>query len=345
MPGMSLSDLLNLRGIIPRPTITLPPVPGQTYFPQPVNDVRPIRLPLNGVITFGLEDLYFWATLARSVYFTDDQFIQRTAAALKAPTVVNFVANSTSSEYGYAIIRYEDGAILVVSGTSNTLQTTRQFLAHLGDFQLAPGGYETNRHWLDAAAPIVAALTPYLASDTPLLAIGHSAGGAVAANVLLQFAGAQVDNQFSLVTFGSPAFFSVAMQMFASHVAQLRVVGVNDPVPYLPFPTSFGYVASATSPVFAVRPRSYRHATVPFVLTGSNRPRYAAINEQDVGTWLGQATMFLLGDESAQELHSMRRYAEYCGAAAPAAWEDYIQGWANYPDLSAVNEQLTLLNF
>jgi len=129
--------------------------------------------------------LYWLATLTRASYSPTSALFERAVrAVLPASYTVLFVPNGVAGTPGYGLITLPQGAIMVVSGTTQLSQWLEQVLENgLVDWTTAPGGplpvasmtsYNTN------ANRVLAALNPTIPNDDQVLFVGHSMGGAVA---------------------------------------------------------------------------------------------------------------------------------------------------------------------
>lgn len=186
-------------------TPPLPPVPIAPALP-PSEQVRFVsELPLSDPRV-----IYWLATLARATYAASDVLFRRAAyAVLPATYPVTFVANGPAASPGYGVLRLPQGAIVVISGTTQLGQWLDQVFSNaLTDWSTAtPSGPKISSmsSYIASANTIGAALGPLVPSDNQILFVGHSMGGGVAQLLHAQTSDASSPRSESrCLTFASP---------------------------------------------------------------------------------------------------------------------------------------------
>jgi hypothetical protein len=323
-----------------------PPVIGVTYNPLPLRTVAPYFDPIPSAVLAGSVDRYWYSTLARSVYWPDGTMTNRVMGDLKPLSAPLTFVRSVGPTFGYALGEYDDGWVLVVSGTTNTSQAIAQFLSVAGNFTTGTGDWEANSYWYSNAQAIVAAIGGTIGRGDNVLAIGHSAGGAIANLVLALLPGVANVGQYQSVTFGAPAWSNTKLNIWMSSVQQVRYTNQLDAVPYLPPPAFVGYASGIGSPAFRINPGDYAHSVLAQVLQTDGSLSWANSFEQQPLNWLQNLASFISGMSATLAAHTMANYTAltFRQANLVGPWP-FAANWANYPDLLTANAAMLAAGF
>jgi pimeloyl-ACP methyl ester carboxylesterase len=318
-----------------QPTI----VPNETYTPANLKDVSPAAGP-GGVVKWDRDVAYWWMTLCRASYAPTAAWPTRALNALKPTSQVLFTPNSSSLTPGWFAGVWEDGVCIVVSGTTNFVQALNYILLHASDMQ-GGTGWTVNRAWYQAANAILPGILPLMVpSDKFVFLLGHSYGAAVAATITALLPQSQVLGQSALATAGSPAYGSTAFCNRVANVQTLRIANVGDAVPYLPPPSMVGYATAVANPNFRLNPGTYRHCNPPTLLRESGGYATGAFEEQDPGVWFSAAAGFLANNPTNIVGHRMREYTRRALLTVPTIPGSFMDRWAFFTDLPAINDEM-----
>lgn len=335
-PGMTDNEFQFLRGLVPDPRVQpSTPIPGVTYYPQPVDSISPYRPDLGTSWKWHEPDLFFWASLLRASYAPDNSFVDRVGNDFKDVEIVAYQAPGPGFTYGWNLLRYSDGAVLNIAGTANRYQAISYFVGHLGDVYTAPSGWQINAAWEAGAAPIRAALGSLLQPNEEVLVLGHSSGAAVGAAVIAGLLSAGSTNKFGQVTFGAPAYATPTLKTQLAAASLLRITTPDDPVPYLPPPSWVGYAARAALPIFRAPSATYTHQQGALSISQGQSVTTVQSNDQSNPAWLQRAAAFLINLPGNLDAHQMASYSAIAQTIRPASAARTLQFWANYPDLDA----------
>jgi len=165
---------------------------------------------------------------------------QATATALAVEllgpdTVVSIQDFDSSGPWPTSLIA-DNGFIqmVVLTGTENYQQFALQGMYSL----IAPenlNGYGSNPIWITAANVInIRVATAGLDPSRPILIVGHSYGGAVAANLAILYSRFQPGRDVRIVTFGMPKPGDQRMIDLLQAVPGFHFANMGDPIPSLP---------------------------------------------------------------------------------------------------------------
>jgi pimeloyl-ACP methyl ester carboxylesterase len=340
-----------------------PPVPvqvGELLYPiargalPPAQNVAPAEAP-RFASDFSLSSVYslcWLATLARATYAPTATLFQQAVAIVSTAYPVTFVANAAaSSTPGYGLITLPQGAILVVSGTTNA----QQWLAQVFQSQPVPidkvdvpfgprRRFYTMLPWWTSAAAIAPALAA-IPLQNRVLYVGHSMGGAIAS--ILAAVLSSADNSRApgrLCTFASPKPGDVNLTAMTrtSQQTYRRMWLSGDVVPMLP-PDLSAVQVIVPGPLqqYVSGWASFQHAGTGWTFNSDDFPEEQ--DDQSVVALLVQtfAAMIAgqplaLADAHAMVSYTARLLSRISKGVAPAP-----TNWANVPGLVTVNQALT----
>jgi len=242
-------------------------------------------------------------------------------------TVTTSVPNTSSLFPGTVIARQGNVTVVVISGTSNPQQLSMQVLG-AGIGPLERGGLGTNSLWWAASNVI---LDRILASgadpDGPIVLVGHSYGGAVAALVAARLRQWNRTRSIQLLTFGAPKPGDNRLIHRISTVTQVAFVNTDDPVPQIPPGGRLLTMLSAYVPEI-VRPRWGAwvglRGRVALTPEGGRIPQPPA---EDLFPQVRSAVVNTLANQPVPEFlaHDMAEYARRLGLIPPES-VDVITG-------------------
>jgi len=166
------------------------------------------------------------------------------------PDTLTFHPNNPASLIpGYAILRYPNLTIVVVSGTT----TPEQWAVQIVQGTQAPvnsGWYSTLPLWREAAVTVLTDLVgDDVPSGQPILVIGHSYGGVIATQVAATYKRADPTRVVKLVTFGMPRPGDQRLADVVNRLETTNLQNSGDPFPALPpqefwWPIWFGFAGA-----------------------------------------------------------------------------------------------------
>jgi len=294
----------------------------------------------------------FWlATLARASYGATSTFFNQAArAVVPGDYPVTFVPNGIGLTPGYGVVKLPQGAVVVVSGTTNLGQWQEQLFAN-GLTQVGDMGWEfvkggTMPVYRAAAVAILAALAPLVPADQQILFVGHSMGGAVAE--LLHALTTSLNSPRAAsrcLTFGAPKPGDsrlVGLMRTNSQVFR-RLILAGDFIPALPpdlgllnvaVPAPFSAVSSNWS--------RFRQPSVAYYLSSLGVVEAGVepfLPLLMIGAMVAAAASLPIVPSSN---HIMRTYCAFLAAAGGGALpEDHTQGWADPNSLFSLNSQMS----
>lgn len=336
-PETPIQDLLNLLGI-PRPYNPPPPQEGVTFDRMPLTALRQRYTGLPGLVKVTQQALAWYASLARASYAPTALFAGQLARALKSTDSLLYRANTTGLVPGFFVVEYEDGIIVVVSGTTSVPQALAYIATHVAALTTSDP-FIVNRTWYDAAAAIRdAILDRYDWSSKMAIFIGHSYGGAVA-GILQALLPGPPDSYANrlLVTFGSPAFGSASFCVAPGNTAgHCRVDSLSDPVPFLPTWTNWNTVAGQPWQT-VLASGTYRHCAQPIILDG-DRLRTATVQTQTPAGDFALLLSILSGAFTRASPHSIVSYAEgLLSVNGEGIRQELLEDWQSWPSVATTN--------
>lgn len=338
-PGWSEIDLLRYVAI-PAPFVPPAPLRGSTYVPLTVEEVAPQNPAVPGVLLFDKNVVYWWLTLLRASYHEDNSLADRALQALDVYDTATFRGNDSSLTPGWFGARFSTGTVIVISGTSNSRQAVNYIIAHAGTFSAGPS-WQVNSAWYTAATALLPSITPLLPpAGQPVVIIGHSYGGPIAAVLMALLPGTKTPQTHGLVTAGSPAFGNTTFCPALANVAQMRIVNVGDPVTFMPPPALVGYAPGGGLPPFRLNVGTYEHCVPPVWLAENGRYAGGAAELLDAAFWFPQVAAWLQGDPLSVEPHFAREYVRRAALVASPIPGPFLAGWADFSSLKAVNDAL-----
>jgi len=183
---------------------------------------------------------YWLAALARASYESDStNIVQLATIVLGPPDSVVFVPNPTLNPIpGFAILRYPNFSVVVVSGTT----TPEQWIWQIMQIPQGPtdfGPYGTIPLWHQSAVAVMTALAiSGVPGDQPILLVGHSFGGTVATQVAATYVAANPAREVTLFTMGMPRPGDQRLADLTERTRATHLQNYGDPIPALP-PTDF----------------------------------------------------------------------------------------------------------
>lgn len=217
----------------------LPPMP-EPLPPAPEPTHRwPYHLPRWNAI-----DAAWWAALASAAYFPTDAWVRRIAGWAGTVSRVLYRAPTDPAIVGYALVELPDCWLCVVPGTSSDEERNAYLLTHALAItaQDPEEDWTVNSTWYLRAAIIWLAAVgwPYPPAK-PLIAVGHSAGGAEASLVAVFRDQAAVEVRKTAVSLGAPIWGSPSLSsriVLAKSPQVIELSNLGDPVTYMPPPWS-----------------------------------------------------------------------------------------------------------
>jgi len=164
----------------------------------------------------------------------------RLSTMLGPGTTTAFVRNSNSPFPGSIIGIQGNLTVVVISGTTTPQQWAIQGLNGLtGPTEV--GLWASIKLWYDAAAVIANRITAAGGDPSgPIVIVGHSYGGAVAANLAARLLVNRPNRNISVLTFGMPQPGDERLIRILDKTRQIHFVNDNDPVPSIP-PSGAGF--------------------------------------------------------------------------------------------------------
>jgi hypothetical protein len=354
------------------PGVTPPTVPGTIPPPLPPIDIGnivvsppeqpvpqpppvPALLAPRFISEFRLSSqwtLYWLATLCRASYAPAvDLFARAVQCVLPASYPITFVPNGAGLTPGYAIVKLPQGAIVVVSGTTNLNQWLEQTLnsAPYEFGKLTPpgpnAGVSTIQVYADAARNIWTALMPVVPNDEQILFCGHSMGGAVA--TLLHGVSDAAPNQrvaSRCVSFAAPKPGDqrlATLSRVGSQVYQRLIIN-NDFIPSLP--PNLGLLNIVIPPPLRTPSlgwASFKHAAAP--TTVSPIGQLETGSDPLLAVQIGQAILAAANGNplAPADSHAISEYiARLYGALYPGG-AARPTNWTAPDQLTSVNAALT----
>lgn len=344
-------------------TSVIPPPPGipdlQNVFTtsEPAPLIVAPQLPIYEAPRFpsdfplgNLSSLYWLATLARATYSpTSALFGQAVRAVLPASYPITFVANAAGLVPGYAIIKMPQGAIVVVSGTTNLGQWQDQIFSNaLTDFVGRDGNirkFSTAPIYNTAANAIDTALAAAVPDDQQILYVGHSMGGAVALVLHALNEDESSDRVASrCLTFAAPKPGDQRLANRCRSSAQVfrRFQLDGDFVPALP--PDLGIINMAVPAPFAAVSGNWANFKAPrSPWTVSNTGVIGPAAEPFLPLLIVAATLTAAAGNplAPVALHLMKSYADrFRGAYGAQLPTDDTFGWSDPQQIDVTNQQL-----
>lgn len=281
-----------------------PPPPGD---PLPVIDV-----------TLRADQLFF-AQLSELLY-DDPALAAATLSAFLGDTAtVTVVANDSSIYPGSLIATTPEYTIVVVSGTTTPQQLALQAL-YAGGGPNNYGTFATSPIWWDAAEVVHQRLLDAgVDPSVPLVLVGHSYGGAVAAILTGRYKEADNERKIQLLTYGMPKPGDQNLVSILDTVSQVHVVNTGDPVPSLPPSTSALWVLSIAIPgTFVARWVSMRQPNGRLLVDADGMAEESDASTLSLARLYDLARKAIDGDPVPPILpHRIAEYARRLGAAPP----------------------------
>lgn len=254
--------------IIPRPGDP-PPSP----FPVRIEPaiVWPYHLPrFNGI------DCLWWSMLCRAAYWTDSTWVRRVAEWAQPVLRIAFQRGQDPGIQGYALVEFSDSWLCIAPGTTNDTEFLSYVLSHTMDeltIDQVAAWYMNSTFALRGQSIWLAAQAWPYPTAKPLVAMGHSAGGAFAGYVGFKHVAAVPDSSETVVTFGAPRWSNDSLATYANPRKRPQViefVNPNDPVPSVP--PDWSIMDLFTFP-YALQPRPrFSHLGNLLTLGGRGRP-------------------------------------------------------------------------
>lgn len=198
-------------------------------FPQ-----EPIQLNQIDVFNPGVQ---MWgAALTLAAYeATNTKLLQVAQVLLGDPDSALFVPNiGTGPVPGYAILRYPNLTVVVVSGTT----TPEQWAGQIVQGTAAPvdnGLYGTLPIWRSSAVTVLTDLVGGgVPADQPILVIGHSYGGVIATQIASIYRAANPTREIKLLTLGMPSPGDQRLADLTDRITAVHLANTFDPIPALP---------------------------------------------------------------------------------------------------------------
>lgn len=169
------------------------------------------------------------------LFYSDPAAAQAMLGNYLGPDYVVLQVPNTASVFPGSIVAVgPGGTVVVVSGTANFQQLATQVLFAGGgpdDF----GQFSTNTLWMAASNVIDGRIVAAGFDPTkPIVLVGHSYGGAVAALLAGRYRFARPDQTIKLLTFAMPKPGDARLAFLLSLTNQVHVANAGDPVPSLP---------------------------------------------------------------------------------------------------------------
>lgn len=176
----------------------------------------------------------FFAQVSEALY--DDPVLAAVALQdyLGDDYTITAVANDDSIFPGSLIATGPRGTVVIISGTTTPQQlATQAFLGLVGMQRYGP--YRTLPLWFDGQEVIAERIVDAGADPAlPIVLVGHSYGGAIAAILATRYKMAHPEQDIKLLTFAMPKPGDRGMIDILNTIASVHIVNAGDPVPSLP---------------------------------------------------------------------------------------------------------------
>lgn len=179
--------------------------------------------------------LYMLAAIMAATYETTAATAAGIVNAWLGPPLDSaFVPNSSSIIPGMFLVRYNNFAIVWVAGTSNETQLALQAMQfsagplNVGQYSTIPLWHIANRSINDRLAALG------VATNLPILLVGHSYGGVLAWTLGVDYHLAQPGRDVHCVTFGMPKPGDNRLAALSPGTRWTRVENYGDPIPATP---------------------------------------------------------------------------------------------------------------
>lgn len=299
------------------------PRPDSAPIPQPVLPTRlwPYHLPRWVSI-----DVLWWAMLARAAYFTDDTWVRRVAQFSGDVLRLDYRAPTNPAVQGRALVELRDCWLCIIPGTSSELELFQYVLSHglENTTQDTIADWRINSTWHARANPIWEECLTWGVPEKPLIAIGHSSGGAYAAYVAFKADQITPEGKLcSVATFGSPIWGTPSMvnwQLRSKTPQVIEFTTTGDPIPWIPPPWS---MIDALRLVYPVTPRPI-YFRVGSLLEIRGTPGLQLQSDRQSSDQVFQAAYAVIAGGINAAAHATLRYVTKAQdyAAFDTAWTD-----------------------